>query len=245
MNALVTGCSDGLGLAVTKNLISRSCHVHGVSRRKPEVDSGPRFSWHQLDLNKAAQVEALLAEKFSAQDIDLVLHCAGLGLGKLAIDTSSADFDPLMRLHVFAPLQLANFFIRKAVARDRALRLLFVSSLSAHIPFRGLLAYGASKAAPEAVGRSLAKEWKPYGIRVLSICPDYLDTAMTSALPPEVRAQIAAGSSTGRPLEVAAVAQFIVDKAMAENFDWQGESLLLSHRLGLHSRLLEPVWQEP
>jgi NAD(P)-dependent dehydrogenase (short-subunit alcohol dehydrogenase family) len=64
-----------------------------------------------------------------------------------------------------------------------------ISSLAARDPFAGFLAYGAAKAAVNTFGLSLAREGEPHGVRVYTVAPGAVETAMlrenfsTSQLP--------------------------------------------------------------
>lgn len=94
----------------------------------------------------------------------------------------------------------------------------FIASMSATVANRGLScpAYNASKAGVVQLGRNLASEWGKYGIRVNTISPGYIVTAMVEALfktHPERRTEWGSQSMLGRvsmPEEYRSLAVFLM-----------------------------------
>lgn len=91
-------------------------------------------------------------------------------------------------------------------------RIVNIASLSALLPPAGQANYAAAKAGVVALTQSLAKEVARIQITVNAVCPGYIETEATAALPPEAREAARARIPMrrfGRPEEVAAVVQFL------------------------------------
>jgi 3-oxoacyl-[acyl-carrier protein] reductase len=103
-------------------------------------------------------------------------------------------------------------------APDRSITV--VSSIVAETGSPGLSVYAATKAALEGFARSLARELGPRGIRVNAIAPGFLETDLSSALPPEHRARIARRTAVGRlgtPADIVGAVEFLTSPAAGFN----------------------------
>ena len=112
--------------------------------------------------------------------IDGVVHSAGIAaLAPLRL-ASRAHIQSQMELNYLGPLLLTQqLLLRNAIAGGGAI--VFVSSISAHIGVHGVSAYGASKAALEAMARSLSVEVAKKKIRVNCLAPGLVETPMLKA----------------------------------------------------------------
>ena len=77
-HVLVTGCSRGIGLAVTKALLGEGWRVYGAARSAPDL-SDPNFLFASADVGQVASVERLrdeIAADLGDASLDAVIHCA-------------------------------------------------------------------------------------------------------------------------------------------------------------------------
>ncbi|HEY6528543.1 MAG TPA: SDR family oxidoreductase [Cellvibrionaceae bacterium] len=180
---LLTGATSGLGEAIALCLATAGARLWLTGRKLEHLqalaDRIPgEHHYLELDLSSSAELEAQLNPWLPA-DLYGFCHCAG------AVDTRPIK---LMK-PVNSALQMQiNYAAALEIARITSLRqhmpgagsLLFMSSVYANLGAPGQSAYCASKAAITAAARALAVELAPRGIRVNSLAPGFVATAMTA-----------------------------------------------------------------
>jgi 3-oxoacyl-[acyl-carrier protein] reductase len=219
---IVTGTSSGLGQAVARRLTDAGYVVLGVSRRPVAAadvsDSPERYVHVTADL---AQIDALPAlvgglVREHGRPYGLVNNAA-IGTDGLLATMHNRDIEDLVTLNVVSPLVLTKYVVRQMLSARRG-RIINVSSIVASTGYRGLAAYGATKAAMEGMTRSLAREVGPRGVTVNAVAPGFLATEMTTGLGADNLARIRGRSALGRfaePDEVASTVEFLLSPAAA------------------------------
>ena len=207
-HALVTGCSSGIGRAITVRLLADGWNVTGISRRAPAIESA-RFRHIAADLGSAGGVAAAAELPDKA---DALIHAAGIlrvgAIGELAHE----DGDAMWRLHVEAAARLVEAL---APAMPNGGRIVFIGSRVA-AGAAGKAYYAASKVALEGLARSFAAELAPRAITVNVIAPAATETPMLTdpqrqGVPPK---QPPMGRFV-QPEEVAGLAAFLLGDAAA------------------------------
>src|SRR6185436_4239911 len=175
---------------------------------------GERGGFRRVDVTDAAAVEALMhaaVERFGR--LDVVFNNAGIGVyGK------TPDLDPALWHHVInVDLHSVFYGCRAAIPifrRGGGGTIINTASISGLFGDYGLGAYSAAKGAVANYTRTLAVDHARENIRVNSVCPGPIDTALTGpllgipAMAEEYRKLIPMGR-VGRPEEVAAVVTFL------------------------------------
>lgn len=184
--ALVTGASRGIGAATARALDAAGARV-AVSARGAaaleEVAAGLARDPVVLpaDLADAGAVTALAQRSVAALGhVDLLVNNAAAAARLATADTDAALIDGMLAVNVRAPLLLAAALIPSMTERGRGC-IVNVSSVSGLVGTPRRAAYAASKGAIDAATRSLAMELGPLGIRVNSVAPGVVDTALWAA----------------------------------------------------------------
>lgn len=177
--AVVTGANRGIGLALVQLLRSRGATVVAVCRQtSPTLDamgarvvSGIDIADPQARLNLAAQL--------GQDDIELLLHNAGIGRFTSLETATPEDVWAQFQVNAVAPL----FVTRALLPRMQAgAKVALVSSRMGSIGDNGsggFYGYRMSKAALNAAGVSLAHDLRPQGIAVVILHPGAVRTGMT------------------------------------------------------------------
>jgi benzil reductase ((S)-benzoin forming) len=188
MKAIVTGHTRGLGAAVARELLTRGVSVLGLARGKNEdleTAFPDLFSQFEIDLGNSTSLGYWIAggalkDFFEGSALALLVNNAGTvqPVGPLH------EQDPLavgraVALNVAAPLMLAAAVV--AATPLAARRVLHVSSGAGSGSYAGWSVYGATKAALDHHARSAALDNVP-GLRVCSLAPGVIDTAMQAEL---------------------------------------------------------------
>ena len=176
--ALVTGASSGIGRAVAARLAQAGAQMTAIGRNAAalaalhtEAGCTPLV----LDVADAPALERTLA---SLPAFDLVVNCAGVALLESAIDMQAKSFDAVMAVNARAAALVASRCGKAMIAAGVRGSIVNVSSQAALVALDAHLCYCASKAAMDAITRSLCLEFGPHGIRVNSVNPTVTLTPM-------------------------------------------------------------------
>jgi NAD(P)-dependent dehydrogenase (short-subunit alcohol dehydrogenase family) len=207
--ALVTGASSGIGAAAAVALAEQGAEVWLAARRLPELQAlvdemrAQGFAAHALplDITDVETTEACLA---LLPAFDILVNSAGGARHSPAIDTQPQDFDFAVNLNFRAAYFLTRAVAKRLIAEGKPGSLVNISSQMAHVGGIDRAVYSASKHALEGMTKSMAIEWGPHGIRVNTLAPTFIRTAMTAATfaNPERAAWIASKIKLGRVGEV-------------------------------------------
>jgi 2-hydroxycyclohexanecarboxyl-CoA dehydrogenase len=248
--ALVTGAASGLGLAVARRLTSEGWRVAAVDLR--QAPAGASELTLAADVTVQDQITNAVA---AARDRFGCLHgvaaCAGVNASRFALAhrLSLADWRRLLDVNLNGAFMTARAVLPDLVESRGSLVL--VSSVSAHDALPGAAHYSAGKAGVVALARSLALEYAPAGVRVNSVAPGYMDTAMTAPVlgRPEMRSRLEASIPLGRIAAPEDVAEAVVWLLSAKAGYVTGQDLVVDGGLGLTTYstpgLIKRLWEEP
>jgi NAD(P)-dependent dehydrogenase (short-subunit alcohol dehydrogenase family) len=180
--ALVTGGSSGIGLAIARMLAGEGFELTLASRTKEKLERAAADLGAvavATDVSKDDECERLVAahrEHFGRTDV--LVNCAGIGIGGNIEDTSTKNWD----LQFDVNMRGAFVVTRESIPMLKEAQGLIVniSSIAGVGTARGLAAYGAAKAALIAFTRALNAELADDGVRAVAICPGFVDTEMAA-----------------------------------------------------------------
>ncbi|MFF2805919.1 oxidoreductase [Streptomyces sp. NPDC058000] len=178
--AVVTGASRGIGLATVRALIDEGVRVVGAARTiTPELKEAGAFAV-SADLSTADGVAALMDSAFAELGgIDLLVNNVGAGDAvELAgfLDTDDAQWGAVFDLNLLSAVRASRAALPSLIERRGAI--VNVSSINSRLPAAGPVAYSAAKAALAALGKSLAEEFGPQGVRINTVSPGIVRTAL-------------------------------------------------------------------
>jgi NAD(P)-dependent dehydrogenase (short-subunit alcohol dehydrogenase family) len=176
--ALVTGGSNGIGLACARRLCEEGFEVVIAARNADRLERAARqigARWCVLDCTDEEQAQAVLGE---IGPVGLVVHAAGVLHARRARHQSAAKFDEVVRQNLTSAYVVARTF---GTAMAAGSRLVIISSTAAIDPPSFLSAYGAAKAGVVTMARALRLELEPAGVAVHVVLPGTVDTEMMAA----------------------------------------------------------------
>ena len=180
---MVTGASRGIGAAAARALDGAGARVALVARQGDalaEVAAGLANDPVVIAADLAhAQAPAAVAEQALAAlgHVDVLVNNAAMAARLPAVETTAGLIDELMAVNVRAPLLLVAALVPSMIDRGVG-SIVNLSSVSGLVGTPRRAAYAASKGAIDAATRSLAVELGPLGIRVNSVAPGVVDTAL-------------------------------------------------------------------
>ena len=193
--ALITGTSQGLGLALAERLLADGWIVHGFARGKQSL-AHERFTAHAVDVTDEAAVRAAVATIAESGRIELLVNNAAAASMNALLLTPGETAERLMRVNYLGTFHCLQA-VGKVMVRQRAGRIVNVTTVAVPLALEGEAAYVASKAAVEALTKVAAKELASSGVIVSAVGFGPIDTALTRAVPKAALAKI--NEAIGRP----------------------------------------------
>jgi NAD(P)-dependent dehydrogenase (short-subunit alcohol dehydrogenase family) len=181
---IVTGGSSGLGLAMVQRLAAAGARVHAFSRSgRPRAGGRIRsVTHHAIDVTDTPSVAGLIKRIGANSGIDFVVNNAGITVRAPFVRAQRGDWERIQAVNVTAAAEIARLAYPLLKHSRHPGRLVFITSMAAHLGFAEVTPYCASKAAVLGLMRGLAVEWARDGILVNSVAPGWFPSAMTKAV---------------------------------------------------------------
>lgn len=177
--AVVTGASQGIGLATVHALLAADYEVYAQYRTQPAELEHPHLHWWQADFAQPQQLAATLPDALrTAPTIAAVVHCAGVAILGPCAGTEAAVWQQHMDVNAVAPAVLTTALLPQLRAAEGAV--IVVNSGAGQHTHPQWGAYSASKHAARAWANALRAE-EPQ-LRVTSIYPGRVATGMQAAI---------------------------------------------------------------
>lgn len=189
MKILVTGANRGIGLEMVKVAVSKQWQVKACCRNPHVADkltevarmSGGLVSVHTLDITDKAQIQAL-AYELRGEVIDILINNAGV-YGSMDHQFGNVDEDNWLetfKVNTIGPLNMAEAFVENIALSNKKM-IATVSSKMASMSDNtsgGSYIYRSSKAALNAVVKSMSIDLAPKGICCVLLHPGWVKTDM-------------------------------------------------------------------
>ncbi|SPO00380.1 probable 2,5-dichloro-2,5-cyclohexadiene-1,4-diol dehydrogenase [Cephalotrichum gorgonifer] len=216
----ITGGGRGLGLTLAHASVEAGAHVacldilpapspaEWATLISATKLAGVTATYHRCDVTSEAEVDSILrfiSDAGAARGAELrgVIACAGIQQKIPAVDYPATEFERMLKVNTTGVFVTAKYAARMMMERGVSGSIVLIASMSGQVANRGLTctAYNTSKAAVQQMCRSLAQEWGQDGIRVNTLSPGYIRTAMTDELlatDPTLETTWMAGALLGR-----------------------------------------------
>ena len=172
-NILITGCSSGLGLALTNYYLQKGFKVYGISRNKPEIQN-INFTHISFDLSQISEIKTSLITIFKEiKNLDLVFLNAGM-LGKIKIlkELKIEEMQEVYSLNVYANKELLDILMQINVKN-----IFIISSGASKTGYKGWGSYSLSKAGVNMLVNLYSNEMP--NTKIIALAPGVIKTQMT------------------------------------------------------------------
>jgi NAD(P)-dependent dehydrogenase (short-subunit alcohol dehydrogenase family) len=150
--------------------------------------------------------------------VNSIVTCAGVERHGLGHEFSEEDFDFIVGVNLKGTWLSARSAVRAMIKAGHGGTVVMIGSINSVVGNRGASAYCASKGGVLMLGKTLALDWAPFGVRVNIVGPGVVDTPMSarSLADPAKRASMMEKTPLGRPAppeEIASVVVFLASDA--------------------------------
>jgi 3-oxoacyl-[acyl-carrier protein] reductase len=222
-NALVTGSTRGIGLAIARTLRDAGARVAIVGRDQGRAEAvaetlGGGAQGFACDVGDLEQVAALItAVEGAFGGIDILVNNAGLTRDNLMLRLKDDDWDAVLNANLrsaFATTRAAS----RGMMKRRWGRIINIASVVGLTGNKGQTNYAASKAGLIGLTKSVAKEFASRGILANVVAPGFIETDMTAAMTADARAAMSQQiplERLGTPEDIAGVVTFLASDRAA------------------------------
>ena len=223
--AIVTGASRGIGRAIAQTLAQRGalvvCAARGdnAAATATEIQSaGGKAEVASVDVNDAAAVDAMVAGVLERHGrIDILVNNAGIARDQLMLRMKRDDWDQVIATNLTSAFTCVQAVL-KPMIKQRAGRIISISSVVGQMGNAGQANYAASKAGLIGFSKALAREVASRHVTVNVVTPGLIETDMTKAITDKAQADWASAIPLGRlgtSADVAAAVCFLASDEAA------------------------------
>ena len=237
--AVVTGATRGIGLGIAKALAKAGAQVACVGTNEEKltaavagiVADGGDARAYVCNVGDSNAVKALaqkiLGDKANPGDygkVDILVNNAGITRDMLMRRITDEQWDDVMAVNLRGPFLMCRAFV-ESMRKSKWGRIVNISSISALFGNPGQANYSASKAGLLGFTRTIAKELANRNITVNAVCPGFIATDMTDAMPEMIRQTIKDRIPVGRIGEPDDIANAVLFFASEEASFVTGQAL--------------------
>lgn len=197
-NALITGCSTGIGFSIAEMMARKGYRVFATMRKPANAPALEQLAKKEklpitiiaLDVDDSISVQKAVNEVLTISGhIDVLVNNAGIAPVGSVEEMPLATFQAVMQTNYFGTLRCIQAVLPGMRAR-RSGHIINITSVSGKIYSPCFGAYASSKAAVEALSESLAGEVGQFGIKVSLVEPGVIETPLLNKFTPQAAPSI-------------------------------------------------------
>jgi gluconate 5-dehydrogenase len=188
--ALVTGSSQGIGLALAHGLAAHGAEVIINGRNADKVEEARKdlsangHTSHAaiFDVTDKAEVDAGIAKiEADIGAIDILVNNAGMQFRTQLEDYPADKFELLFKTNVTSVFLVGQAVARHMIARGRG-KIINIASVQSELARPSIAPYTATKGAVKNLTKGMCTDWAKYGLQINAIAPGYFKTPLNQAL---------------------------------------------------------------
>jgi gluconate 5-dehydrogenase len=187
--ALVTGSSQGIGLALAQGLAEHGAAVilNGRDPGKIEVASaellakGHKVSTAIFDVTSAEAVRNGIEAIEGEGPIDILINNAGMQFRTPLEDFPADRWEQLLTTNISSVFYVGQAVARRMIPRGRG-KIINIASVQSELARPGIAPYTATKGAVKNLTRGMCADWAKHGLQINAIAPGYFKTPLNQAL---------------------------------------------------------------
>jgi 3-oxoacyl-[acyl-carrier protein] reductase len=219
-NAFITGSAQGIGKSIARGMAKNGAHIAvadiDIDRAETTAEEiralGVEGFAVKIDVSRYDEVQSAF-DMFTTKlgKLDILVNNAGITKDALILRMKDEDWDTTLDINLKGTFLCCKEAI-KLMAKQKYGKILNISSVVAFTGNPGQANYSASKAGIVGLTKTIAKEYASRGIRANAIAPGFIKTAMTDAIPENIKEEMKSSIPIGRfgtPDDIANAAVFL------------------------------------
>ncbi len=184
--ALVTGSSQGIGMALAKGLMEAGATIvlngRDAGKLKDAADALGATETLAFDVTDSAAVHAAIdAFEGEGKPIDILINNAGMQHRAPLEDFPAEAFEQLLQTNIASVFHVGQAVATHMIKRGTG-KIINVASVQTALARPGIAPYTATKGAVSNLTKGMATDWAKYGLNCNAIAPGYFDTPLNAAL---------------------------------------------------------------
>ncbi|MDC1129481.1 3-oxoacyl-[acyl-carrier-protein] reductase [Candidatus Pelagibacter sp.] len=216
-NIIVTGASGGIGNSIVErlhdsgaNILATGTRVEKLEELKKKFDN---IKILKFDISEHEKIEEFVdnATEELGGSLDCIINNAGITKDNLAIRMNLEEWTNVININLTSTFLMCKYSIKKML-KNKAGKIINITSVVGHTGNVGQANYTASKAGIVAMSKSLAIEYAKKNINVNCISPGFISTAMTDQIDTKYKEAIIAkipSNRLGKPKDIANAVVFL------------------------------------
>tara|TARA_B100000902_G_C27273485_1_gene897577 strand:- start:99 stop:836 length:738 start_codon:yes stop_codon:yes gene_type:complete len=216
-NIIITGASGGIGNSIVEklheveaNILATGTNTEKLNKLKAKFD---KIKILQFDISNHDKVENFINEATDllGGSLDCIVNNAGITKDNLSIRMSMEEWSKVIDINLTSTFLMSKFAIKKML-KNKAGKIINITSVVGHTGNVGQANYTASKAGIVAMSKSLALEYAKKNININCISPGFISTAMTDKIDDKFKELIIAkipANRLGKPEDIANAVIFL------------------------------------
>ncbi len=205
-NVLITGASRGIGFALAQSFAQAGARLALCATREDTLKEaaqklagcGVKIYTQVVNIASAADCESFVQNAVKELgSADVLVNNAGITRDNLTVRMSEQDWDDVISVNLKGTFLMSKAAL-KVMFKKRCGSIVNISSVVGEMGNPGQANYAASKAGIIGLTKTLAKEFGGRNVRVNAVAPGFVQTAMTDALPEDVKANALAAIALKR-----------------------------------------------
>ena len=177
---VITGSNQGIGEILAKNMQKKGAIIYRIDKRFSKTKKKDDRIFNKVcDITNLKQIKNVCNDIFNeSKKIDVLINNAGITLPGKPETYSLDSWIKTLGVNLTGSFQMSLEILRYMKKKRRG-SIINITSINAEFGFPNNPAYVASKGGLKLLGKSLARDWGKYGIRINNLGPGYIITKMT------------------------------------------------------------------